>query len=226
MSGVFFHLKYVIIFGIPSLFTLIDGLTPPGPPVCISRISKYSQMWRFFDRGLYDFLKNQVYIPLMGNATGIELTLRRLGAMIGVFGFVLAWHGTKSNYLMWVLLSAFEIIAERFGRFIASTQLWQRFEQRIGPANTIRLTALSMIFTIIPGLLGVFYFLAQVGTGDEIMRKLFFEGFGNLLFHGEFSYGSPGGFIIHVVTLGYFYNHCCMYLEYKFHPRLAKYKVD
>lgn len=64
MSGQFFYLKYVVIFGVPSLFALIDGMTPPGPPICISRVSKYSQMWRYFDRGLYEFLKNQVILIL------------------------------------------------------------------------------------------------------------------------------------------------------------------
>uniref|UniRef100_A0AC34PUQ9 Gustatory receptor n=1 Tax=Panagrolaimus sp. JU765 TaxID=591449 RepID=A0AC34PUQ9_9BILA len=117
MAGIFFYLKYVIIFGLPSLFALIDGMAPPGPPVCISRISKYSQMWRYFDRGLYEFLKHQVYIPFMGDAKGINLTIRRLIAMVGVFSFVIAWHGTKSNYLIWVTLSAAEIIMERIGMY-------------------------------------------------------------------------------------------------------------
>lgn len=60
MAGQFFHIKYVIIFGVPRLFATIDGMRPPGPPICISRVSKYSQMWRYFDHGLYEFLKNQV----------------------------------------------------------------------------------------------------------------------------------------------------------------------
>uniref|UniRef100_A0A914DN28 Uncharacterized protein n=1 Tax=Acrobeloides nanus TaxID=290746 RepID=A0A914DN28_9BILA len=60
ISGQFFHLKYVVIFGVPSLFAMVDGMQPPGPPICISRVSKYSQMWRYFDQGLYQFLKNQV----------------------------------------------------------------------------------------------------------------------------------------------------------------------
>jgi hypothetical protein len=50
----------VVIFGVPSLFALVDGMRPPGPPICIARVSRYSTMWRRFDRGLYDFLKHQV----------------------------------------------------------------------------------------------------------------------------------------------------------------------
>uniref|UniRef100_A0A914RCM3 Secreted protein n=1 Tax=Parascaris equorum TaxID=6256 RepID=A0A914RCM3_PAREQ len=55
-----FFWKYVIIFGVPSWFALVDGMTPPKPPICISRVSRYSRMWRYFDRGLYQFLKIQV----------------------------------------------------------------------------------------------------------------------------------------------------------------------
>uniref|UniRef100_A0A7E4VK79 MBOAT family protein n=1 Tax=Panagrellus redivivus TaxID=6233 RepID=A0A7E4VK79_PANRE len=225
MSGQFFYLKYVVIFGMPSFFALVDGMSPPGPPVCISRVSKYSQMWRYFDRGLYEFLKRQVYIPVMGEAKGIKLELRRFGAMVGVFVFVLTWHGFKSNYLMWVCLSAFEIMMERAGAFISNTKPWKDFERAVGPAWALRVTAVAMDLTIVPGLLGVFYFLAQVGTGDEIMKRLLIDGFAGL-YNGEAGWGTPGGVVIHMLTLGYFYNHCCLYLEHVNHPRLQKVKTE
>lgn len=60
VNGKLFYMKYLLIFGIPSWFALADGMRPPQGPICISRISKYSRMWRTFDSGLYQFLKNQV----------------------------------------------------------------------------------------------------------------------------------------------------------------------
>ena len=62
VTGQFFHVKYVVIFGLPSFFAYLDGMSPPPPPICISRVSQYSRMWRHFDRGLYNFLKHQVGI--------------------------------------------------------------------------------------------------------------------------------------------------------------------
>uniref|UniRef100_A0A915NU63 Uncharacterized protein n=1 Tax=Meloidogyne floridensis TaxID=298350 RepID=A0A915NU63_9BILA len=44
--GAFFHLKYVVIFGLPAIFALIDGMEPPDGPICISRVSLYSKIWR------------------------------------------------------------------------------------------------------------------------------------------------------------------------------------
>ena len=55
--GQFFHLKYVVMYGISSHIARIDGVEAPGHPACISRIFLYSDMWRYFDAGLYEFMK-------------------------------------------------------------------------------------------------------------------------------------------------------------------------
>lgn len=138
--GQFFHTKYTIIFGIPRLFASLDGMSPPGAPICISRVSKYSQMWRYFDHGLYDFLKNQVYLPLLivptiendTKRTLFLLNLRRFGAMVTVFLFVLIWHGLTSPYLYWVVLSAAELCVERVAGAFSKSQFWKRFSNKIG----------------------------------------------------------------------------------------------
>ncbi len=33
-----------------------DGVTPPAATKCVSRIHLYSDMWRYFDNGLYLFM--------------------------------------------------------------------------------------------------------------------------------------------------------------------------
>lgn len=56
--GQFFHMKYVVFYGMPRPFLISDGIeAPPPPPKCIGRIHLYSDMWRYFDVGLYKFLK-------------------------------------------------------------------------------------------------------------------------------------------------------------------------
>uniref|UniRef100_A0A8R1DMK1 Protein-cysteine N-palmitoyltransferase Rasp n=1 Tax=Caenorhabditis japonica TaxID=281687 RepID=A0A8R1DMK1_CAEJA len=121
VTGQLFHLKYVVIFGVPAFFAYLDGLTPPPPPICISRVSLYSRMWRYFDNGLYQFLKHQVYIPVMKKRLPLFLSiLRNIGALFAVFGVVLAWHGTRRHYICWVALSATELLVERIGY-----QLWK-----------------------------------------------------------------------------------------------------
>lgn len=56
--GQFFFIKYTFIYGTVITIARFDKFfEPPKPPKCISRIYLYSDMWRSFDRGLYDFLK-------------------------------------------------------------------------------------------------------------------------------------------------------------------------
>ncbi|VDM39408.1 unnamed protein product [Toxocara canis] len=176
VNGQLFFWKYVIIFGIPSWFALFDGMSPPKPPICISRVSRYSRMWRNFDRGLYQFLKNQVYLPLMGDLNGAYLGWRRFGAMVGAFVFVLAWHGTSSNYVCWVVLSGCELCIERIGYAIASTSAWSKMSMVIGRRNQRRLIAFAMLATVIPGIFGVFFFLGRDGFGKLVFKKVLMDG--------------------------------------------------
>jgi len=50
-------MKYRLFYGLPSAFARMDGMEAPGAPKCTMRIQLYSQMWRDFDRGLYNFLR-------------------------------------------------------------------------------------------------------------------------------------------------------------------------
>lgn len=43
VSGVFFHLKYVVIFGLPSIFARFDNMDPLPGPICISRVTLFSK---------------------------------------------------------------------------------------------------------------------------------------------------------------------------------------
>ena len=54
--GQFFHMKYVVFYGMARVFMLSDGIDAPNSPKCIGRIHLYSDMWRYFDEGLYRFI--------------------------------------------------------------------------------------------------------------------------------------------------------------------------
>lgn len=55
--GQFFHLKYVIQYGISTAVASFENIKVPYLPRCIGRTHLYSDMWRYFDPGLYTFLK-------------------------------------------------------------------------------------------------------------------------------------------------------------------------
>ena len=54
--GQFFYMKYIFFCGINRPLGMADGIEPPYHPKCIARIHLYSDMWRYFDSGLYKFM--------------------------------------------------------------------------------------------------------------------------------------------------------------------------
>lgn len=60
--GQFFMTKYLVLYGLPSALAKLDYIEAPPPPKCVGRIHLYSQMWRDFDRGLYNFMLKYLFI--------------------------------------------------------------------------------------------------------------------------------------------------------------------
>lgn len=228
VAGQMFHIKYCIIFGLLGLFSTVDGMTAaPATPICVSRVSKYSQMWRHFDRGLYIFLRDQVYIPLVSQPIPFtNAAIRKLMAMSSVFFFVLTWHGVNSNYSNWVCLSALGLCIERIGtELILPSQLFQRtILPRLTPANFIRLKAVAMLTTVIPGIFGIFFFLGRAGVGDYIFRHVLVEGITQILTL-NIHFLNSGWVFSHLLLMGYAFNHVCIYLEQRQRSRLEPKKI-
>jgi uncharacterized membrane protein (DUF485 family) len=109
IPGAFFHLKYVVIFGLPAIFAHLDGLRPPLGPICISRISLYSKIWRGFDRGLYAFFKEYIFVPICRPTFSLP---RKMFGLCVSFTFVLLWHGFHHHNLVWIALNIAELFIE------------------------------------------------------------------------------------------------------------------
>lgn len=54
--GQFFQMKYVVFYGLSTTLAKFEDISVPKTPKCIGRIHLYSDMWKYFDRGLYLFL--------------------------------------------------------------------------------------------------------------------------------------------------------------------------
>lgn len=62
--GQFFSNKYVVVYGFTSTICRAEDIDAPAHPKCISRIHLYSDMWKYFDRGLYKFLLRCIKLVL------------------------------------------------------------------------------------------------------------------------------------------------------------------
>lgn len=56
LLGQYFHVKYVVVYGLGIALAELDGIEALPKPICVARVHKYSDMWKHFDRGLYEFL--------------------------------------------------------------------------------------------------------------------------------------------------------------------------
>lgn len=169
-------------------------------------------MWRYFDRGLYAFLKTQLYVPLLKACPNVYIG--RAVAMIIVFGFVLLWHGINFNFFAWVSLSAAELIIERVGSSFYVSKTGTNLRLKMGEAKFLRLTAIVLLSNVIPGIFGAFFFLDRLDVASTIFSKVLVDGIKQSL-NLNLSYPSPGFVFLHLLLLGYCFNHICCYLHYK-----------
>lgn len=100
----------------PAAFARIDNMQPPKGPICMARVALYSKMWRNFDRGLYTFFKQYIFIPICAPTFSL---LRKMFAVLVCYGFVLVWHGFYyhnyvSFFLIEELLNAVSKISAKF----------------------------------------------------------------------------------------------------------------
>uniref|UniRef100_A0A915EMM5 Ig-like domain-containing protein n=1 Tax=Ditylenchus dipsaci TaxID=166011 RepID=A0A915EMM5_9BILA len=54
-ANAFFNSPYQVLQG----FSYYQSMSPPAPPICPARVSRFSLLWRYFDQGLHKFLKHQ-----------------------------------------------------------------------------------------------------------------------------------------------------------------------
>nr|CAI5830898.1 unnamed protein product [Callosobruchus analis] len=105
--GQHFHIKYIVIYGLSTSLASFENVSVPHLPRCIGRIHLYSDMWKYFDAGLYKFLVRHIYIPI------VKLTSHKLLASMTTFAFVYIWHGTASYILIWCILNYIGIVIEQ-----------------------------------------------------------------------------------------------------------------
>ncbi|XP_071962476.1 protein-cysteine N-palmitoyltransferase HHAT-like [Antedon mediterranea] len=120
----FFQIKYVVIYGLSRTLALVDGVEAPKPPNCIMAMYQYSDMWRYFDRGLHHILMKYIYFPFGGSKHGIIRQL--LGAFV-CFLYVCYWHGFNRNYCYWAFFNWMGIVFESVVIIVTSTESFNNF---------------------------------------------------------------------------------------------------
>eukprot|EP00058_Branchiostoma_floridae_P016999 XP_002602487.1 hypothetical protein BRAFLDRAFT_86872 [Branchiostoma floridae] len=123
----FFHVKYVVFFGLGSTLARLDGISAPPQPRCVATVYQFADMWRSFDPGLYKWLVRYIYWPLGGSRSV-------------TFVFVYYWHGASHNLFVWAALQFIGVLLEtltrRFMRLPAVKELELKY---LSPESSRRL---------------------------------------------------------------------------------------
>lgn len=57
IRGSLFTSKYIVYYGFPTLVNKILGMKTSELPRCFALLHLNSEMWRYFDTGIYEFIK-------------------------------------------------------------------------------------------------------------------------------------------------------------------------
>ncbi|CAL8078907.1 unnamed protein product [Calicophoron daubneyi] len=93
----------------------------PAPPSCSYRILLFSEIWRTFDRGLYNFLTHHIYYPLLAGkrrasnaGPDFRATVIQTSSLLFPFMIVLILHAPRPGNVIWTIINAGQILTERF----------------------------------------------------------------------------------------------------------------
>nr|CAH7744137.1 unnamed protein product [Callosobruchus chinensis] len=168
--GQHFHIKYIVIYGLSTTLASFENVIVPNLPRCIGRIHLYSDMWKYFDAGLYKFLVRHIYIPI------VKLTSHKLLASMTTFAFVYIWHGTALYILIWCILNYIGIVIEQTCSSLNKPDMnkshsdWSRRTKCFFGALLLAVSAISN-----------FYFFGGKQIGDLFFQRVFTDNLSNTI---------------------------------------------
>lgn len=174
--GHFFHLKYIVFYGLPCAWAAAEGFVTPELPCCVSRVHLYSYMWRHFDQGLYQFIVKYIYIPVR-NYLGTETIAWKTLASLVCFVFIYFWHGAEDFVFRWALLNFIAVTLEAIGKWIYVKPFVTRtLEGNLTPEKILRLQCLISAPLHYFSMVSNYYFIGNGLDVGEIYLKRFLSG--------------------------------------------------
>lgn len=176
LNGQFFNNKYIIQYGLPISFGEFDQIPMPNTPKCICRVHKYSDMWKWFDHGLYEFLVKYVYIQITPRNSS---AIRKILASFITFFFIYIWHGFFEYILIWSVANCLSILVEKIVyNYIESPEFEEKALVYLKTENNLhRLRAYIGAHILMPAILSNFYFFGGTEFGWEFVRRTYLNGF-------------------------------------------------
>ncbi|XP_022657081.1 protein-cysteine N-palmitoyltransferase HHAT-like [Varroa jacobsoni] len=109
-----FYVKYLVIYGVGEAAARLEGIWLPERPRCTLRVTSGSHLWRTFDRGLYLWFVEYIYVPLGG----------QIYASAACFFFACFWHSFSSSIQVWATVNCAIVVTERSLSKSLSPTVW------------------------------------------------------------------------------------------------------
>ncbi|XP_054654434.1 protein-cysteine N-palmitoyltransferase HHAT isoform X1 [Dunckerocampus dactyliophorus] len=170
----FFFVKYLVLFGVPSMLATLDQLVPPHLPLCVSIMYSFTGMWRHFDKGLYRWLLRYIYVPLGGSHHGVRYKMLSTAL---AFGFVCLWHGGHDYLQYWALMNWLGVLVETgLKALFGSALVYSFFERHFSAATRRRCAAFLSAFSTAMLILSNLVFLGGIHVGRIFWKRVFLQG--------------------------------------------------
>ncbi|XP_076281734.1 protein-cysteine N-palmitoyltransferase Rasp isoform X2 [Lasioglossum baleicum] len=165
--GQFFLIKYVVVYGLNRSLCGIDRIKAPSQPKCVARVHLYSDMWKYFDEGLYKFLVRYMYTPLLTS------NFNKLLASFLCFTFVFVWHGMQTNICIWAFLNFVGLNVENFMKLIEKSKYCANIRERyMSPTNARRVHCVLTSPLLAMSVISNFYFFAGEEVGHIYVYRI------------------------------------------------------
>lgn len=163
----FFHVKYVIIYGFTTSIAKLDNVIVPNVPKCIGRIHVYSDMWRYFDAGLYKFMVKYIYKPTLL----INSILNKLLSSFLCFAFIYLWHGMYTFTFVWTFLNFIGITTEVLSYNVYKKYLQKSLENNFSLQWLRRMFCLAASPLLAMSAISNFYFFTGLEVGNVFLHR-------------------------------------------------------
>nr|XP_054758745.1 protein-cysteine N-palmitoyltransferase HHAT-like [Lytechinus pictus] len=166
---IIFQLQYMVYYGFAKAMAIFDGVLTPGLPACMQTILMATHGWRYFDRGEYQFILRNIYIPFGGSQHG---GLRQYFALLISYCFTSFWHGFNYHIIVMVLIFWVLVQWEAFSPIIAKKLGVQIWIGKMSPLSRRRLDCLLTGGKYPLLVLAMIFFINNIEVGKIFVSRV------------------------------------------------------